>query len=578
MAEAGCQKSEPSAAPSLVREVLRSPGQPLDPATRNFMEPRFGHDFGRVRVHTDGRAAESARAVSARAYTVGDDVVFGANKYAPASQEGRGLLAHELAHTIQQRQPAGPPPAAEPNGVLELSANKAARDVSEGKGVSTDLPGTGVGLARAPDADADRAAAEADALAYLAQVKKEEEEEKKKDRKEEEENVTSISMTLGGKKPVRKRPPPKAAPRAPWEGEYERLTAPLFAEMAENNKQLDAEYASEAEIVKKPYKKRLAEVRNTLVRQSSFFHDRKKAERLMTAEEVWLYGMNNGLFVEREKKFVYEDQNALHEYIREQQEERAKQARAEFQTKQYNEHVARGKQLSAPGPIVTSFALPGLGPVGLAFGGAQTGMMVGDAINKCRSGTAGDCAAAVAPAVAVAVAHRITLGGGPKVQTTPTPPPGSPPIPFGRAHPLARTSPRSAFDDTVPGPPPGPSTQVTTPPPAGGGAGRGQRTLQGNPPPVPKPYQPPAPRPDIPWLPRQNGVPVGPDDVQRIIAIDPTRITWSFHKGHNASEWGLVSRPGAGLPPLAFTMGGKVRVDYYRWKAMGLPEPRIPVR
>jgi uncharacterized protein DUF4157/LysM domain-containing protein len=90
-------------APGVVREVLRSPGTPLDPAVRAFMEPRFGHDFRRVRIHTDARAAESARAVDALAYTVGPDVVFAAGRYAPGTSSGAKLLAHELTHTAQQR-------------------------------------------------------------------------------------------------------------------------------------------------------------------------------------------------------------------------------------------------------------------------------------------------------------------------------------------------------------------------------------------------------------------------------------------------------------------------------------------
>jgi len=141
-------------APSIVHEVLRSPGQPLDVETRVFMERRFGHDFSRVRIeaprlsqsgltispandpsereaderaeqvlqdssrdlaradfsqvriHTDSRAAESSRAVNARAYTVGQDIVFSAGSYAPGTEAGRRLLAHELAHTIQQSSQA----------------------------------------------------------------------------------------------------------------------------------------------------------------------------------------------------------------------------------------------------------------------------------------------------------------------------------------------------------------------------------------------------------------------------------------------------------------------------------------
>src|SRR5262245_11726484 len=78
--------------PSAVHEVLRSLGQSLDSATRTFLEPRFGHDFSHVRVHTDARAAQSARAVGALAYTVGQNVVFGAGQYAPGTEAGRRLL------------------------------------------------------------------------------------------------------------------------------------------------------------------------------------------------------------------------------------------------------------------------------------------------------------------------------------------------------------------------------------------------------------------------------------------------------------------------------------------------------
>src|SRR6266498_1033707 len=95
-------QAEPATAPPIVHEVLRAPGRPLDTATRAFMEPRFGHDFSGVRVHTDARAAESARAVNALAYTVGRDVVFGTGQYAPGTGEGKGLLAHELTHVVQQ--------------------------------------------------------------------------------------------------------------------------------------------------------------------------------------------------------------------------------------------------------------------------------------------------------------------------------------------------------------------------------------------------------------------------------------------------------------------------------------------
>ena len=79
-----------------------SGGVPLAQELRSYFEPRFGHDFGQVRIHADNSAAQAARAVQARAYTVGSDVVFGAGQYAPATTQGRRLLAHELTHVVQQ--------------------------------------------------------------------------------------------------------------------------------------------------------------------------------------------------------------------------------------------------------------------------------------------------------------------------------------------------------------------------------------------------------------------------------------------------------------------------------------------
>jgi uncharacterized protein DUF4157 len=78
------------------------PGQSLDVTARSFFEPRFGCVFGEVRIHTDRRAGDSARAISALAYTVGNDIVFGESQYAPETQAGKKLLAHELTHTLQQ--------------------------------------------------------------------------------------------------------------------------------------------------------------------------------------------------------------------------------------------------------------------------------------------------------------------------------------------------------------------------------------------------------------------------------------------------------------------------------------------
>lgn len=99
--------SSPSAAPPAhahVDDALSSPGHPLDPPTRDAMEARFGYDFAGVRVHDDARSAATAASIDAVAFTVGEDLVFGAGRYDVSSAAGKRLLAHELAHVVQQRR------------------------------------------------------------------------------------------------------------------------------------------------------------------------------------------------------------------------------------------------------------------------------------------------------------------------------------------------------------------------------------------------------------------------------------------------------------------------------------------
>jgi len=98
-------------APSIVHDLLRRPGESLNAPSRAYFEPRFGHDFSQVRIHADEEAAESARSVNAQAYTVGQHVVFGAGFYAPHTSAGSRLLAHELAHVVQQSGGATAPRA-----------------------------------------------------------------------------------------------------------------------------------------------------------------------------------------------------------------------------------------------------------------------------------------------------------------------------------------------------------------------------------------------------------------------------------------------------------------------------------
>ena len=98
----GQSHGQTDGAPASVDQVLGSPGRPLEPALRQDMEQRFGHDFSHVRLHTGAAAEQSAQDVNAQAYTVGHNIVFGAGRFAPETRQGRRLIAHELTHVVQQ--------------------------------------------------------------------------------------------------------------------------------------------------------------------------------------------------------------------------------------------------------------------------------------------------------------------------------------------------------------------------------------------------------------------------------------------------------------------------------------------
>ncbi len=127
-------KTEQTTIPTIVHDVLQSQGQPLDPATLDFMGSRFGHDFSQVRVHSDSRAARSAEVVNAKAYTVQQDVVFGEDQYKPDSSDGQRLMAHELAHVVQQNRGSI-------STAAETRADEAAESVTHNQAVSPEVVG-----------------------------------------------------------------------------------------------------------------------------------------------------------------------------------------------------------------------------------------------------------------------------------------------------------------------------------------------------------------------------------------------------------------------------------------------------
>ena len=131
-----------AAARGSVHDVLRSTGQPLDPATRAFMEPRFGRGFGEVRVHTDAKAAELAAAINARAFAANHHIVLGAGEYAPQTGSGQRLLSHELTHVAQATRGEGNADAVIHRQPVANAPDKTADDKSSSKdGKSQDEDG-----------------------------------------------------------------------------------------------------------------------------------------------------------------------------------------------------------------------------------------------------------------------------------------------------------------------------------------------------------------------------------------------------------------------------------------------------
>jgi uncharacterized protein DUF4157 len=129
---------------SPVHDVIGSGGgSPLAPEVRADMEGRLGHDFGDVRVHTDGKAHESAVSVNAQAYTVGSDVVFQSGRYDPGSSEGKTMLAHELTHVVQQR--SGPVDGTPTGGGLSISdpSDRFEREATANAERAMSTPGSG---------------------------------------------------------------------------------------------------------------------------------------------------------------------------------------------------------------------------------------------------------------------------------------------------------------------------------------------------------------------------------------------------------------------------------------------------
>lgn len=148
----------------LVNQAISSSGRPLDGGTRTHFANRTGHHLGDVRVHNDGVAAASARALAARAYTIGPDIVFGAGELAPGTPQGQRLLRHELTHVIQQRNARSP--VASPAAPLTISASAdSAEREADRVADALDDRGAPLSIVERPVAMLSRASFDVDALA-----------------------------------------------------------------------------------------------------------------------------------------------------------------------------------------------------------------------------------------------------------------------------------------------------------------------------------------------------------------------------------------------------------------------------
>ncbi len=475
------------AAPASVDQVLATPGRPLEPALRQDMEQRFGHDFSQVQVHTDPKAAESARSVNALAYTVGNNIVFGANQYAPATYSGRRLLGHELAHTIQQRSGTGAPPSSDPHGIFESSAEVAGRDIANGQAVSRDFPACSVGLSRAwagPDAFDDQELAR-----EIQQVTERLKQPEYEGRDWDLDWLQRLRAVADDRAKVRNpvpAPPPKpAAPPSPPPEDPTRARAEAVAEaeaviasigktMQEDDDEdvtptragaprrrmptvwqrpttlslVSSEEVCQGpcftnEQIKQSYKEANDRIDEEISRQRKIseteFDKRFKRAQFgatpvlaetekgrTTAQDVWNYGIANDLFLPSEREAVFKEMNEWRKYREEQRREESERIKRKAIQDRDTQIINEMKSIKSN--VSLTFIQGALVPaafgkmVGAAYGGTQTGAMVGNVYNACEHGTAAECAEATALAAATG-ALQLTLAKVSKV----TPPPATAP-------------------------------------------------------------------------------------------------------------------------------------------------------
>lgn len=591
--------------PSAVRTGVQSPGQPLESGTQDVMESRFGHDFSAIRVHTDETAAASAQAVQARAYTVGNHIVFGRGETEDRTASDDRLLAHELAHTVQQSRGGEAGTEARDHEALERDAQSAAENIGGGAGPIEVSGAAPVQLARQPLSE-DVFVREEEPLTLRGSVSSKALQPDGVDRE-----LATMSAWL-----KKHSDDPRADHVA---AERDRLELEKFsdeqtahaARMAEGVKKygrLVSQSGRGFEIGDSSFNRwmerpnhqlgfdepgfspeevaEIAKVYHAKIMAATEPSPEKKAEYAKmpkpTFEQTYAETLEDGRVAYGvTKENLFKERNLAIGNVYQQKIEGVRSGGIHSLGGRVLGAMtawALGKDVQAGGEIgAATFGVLGSASPMLVRGGVPTSSNQTSPLGGPRLRPE---AAKISPSQPQEPVPAPDAGLAPKPSAPAAAPSRSPQsaVPYAPGSPLGRTQPNMAFEPTEPGTaPPRRDTQGTLPPPGGGGGGGGGRrrprdTIVSSPPPMP--LRPPPPRPVIPWFPRNNGVPMGPQEVQQVMKIDPSRIVWSVNPGHNAFEWGLVSQKGAGLPPLAYTTNGNIRVDYYRWKAMGLPEPQ----
>jgi hypothetical protein len=461
------------------RAALGQAGRPLDAATRGTMETAFDADLSAVRVHDDARAAEAAADVHASAFTVGQDVVFGRGRYAPSTSAGRELLAHELAHTIQQRGARTAAAPVEAGSPLEERARAAATGRSVGSLGVSDL-----GLASAPASpdsfDDDELAqqiakyaeklktpsypgrsGDADWLARLRSAQKQRASVKetqaapKKAYKpashkqtpaqarrtavieaeaaaasieaqlvqadvEEKEEPAPVSMALDepGKKP-KPKPAASAKPkRATPKKPPSKFTPGGFK---------DVDIYGETDAALKRMEEENAPAKDPRPFKERMAEANRKAPyTLLPADypdSVWSYGISRGLFAEKERSLVYETLEAPRRERAHKELEHEKMMAEYHRQLQYENYLSDLNLAFIQGALLGGPRAPFLVQAGYAaYSGAETGRAIGQAI---QTGDPVDIGSAVVPLAGGLALHGLTRG---EPGAAPPEEPAAPPI------------------------------------------------------------------------------------------------------------------------------------------------------